>query len=129
MANQSVVIVVTDANRTAANEALAAYYGDDPGSQNISVPLSASGQLPATHWGSHIWLDPARATAIKDWPSGTLPTPTQPWGNYGLDDASALAAGETFIVSIMAATDANLQTLPMTNFLATLAALGVQRIT
>lgn len=128
MSNQSVVIVAPDTDRDAGNNALAAYYGDDLGSQNLSVPLSASGQLPATHWGSHIWLPPANATAIKDWPSGILPTPANPWIDYDLSSATALAAGQAFIVSVMSATDQNFQTLPMTNFLAVLSALGLQRI-
>jgi hypothetical protein len=128
MANQSVVVVVADANLADANSALAAYYGDDPGSQNISVPLSASGQAPATHWGSHIWLSPTRATDIKDWPSGVLPQPASEWENHGLDATSALAAGASFIVSVMAATDQNFQNLPVTNFMATISAMGLQRI-
>jgi len=144
--NQSVVIVVDDAHRTAANAALAAYYGDVPGSPEISVPLSPTGQAPATYWGSHIWLSPTRATEVKDWPTGSLPLPTDPsadaygpgdipatpaelWAVHGLTEASALEAGSHLIVSVMSANESNMQTLPMTNFLAMLAALQVQRIT
>src|SRR4051812_20570708 len=118
--NQSVVIVVADANRNAANAALAAYYGDVPGSPEISVPLSPSGVAPATYWGSHIWLIPTRATEVKDWPTGALPAPTDPsaaaygpgdipatpaelWAVHGLNETSALAAGSHFIVSVMSA--------------------------
>lgn len=128
MANQSVVIVAPAADRDNGNNALAAYFGDDYGSQNLSIALSASGQLPATHWLCHIWLAPASATAIKDWPSGTLPTPVADWSGYNLDAASALTAGQTFIVGVMSATDQNFQTLPQTNVDAVMTALGVQRI-
>jgi hypothetical protein len=128
MTNQSVVIIAPDADAADCNAALAAYFGDDPGSQNLTVQLSADGQLPATHWGCQIWRAPDSATALKNWPSGSLPTPASAWDNYGLNSISALAAGEAMIVSVMSATDQNLQTLPTTNFTATLSALGLQRI-
>jgi streptogramin lyase len=128
---QSVVIIAPAASKADGDLALACYYGDELGAANLGLKVSANGQLPATHYMSHIWLDPARATAIKDWPSGILPTPNGQygyWEDYQLTEASALAVGQTFIVSVMAASDDNFQTMPQTNVASVLTALGLQRI-
>lgn len=125
---QSVVIIVTDEYRDVVNQALAAFFGDDPGSQNLTIRLSSDGQEPVTYWGLHIWQSPDGATALKDWPSGTLPTPVADWSGYGLDAVSALAAGSHMVVSVMSATTDNFQTMPQTNFTSCCGALGLQRI-
>lgn len=125
--DNSVVIIAADANKAAVNPALAAFYGDDPGSENVSVALSASGIAPATHWGGANYVSGALATALKDWPTGTLPSPAAPWASYGLNNTSALAAGSTMTVSVMTGGDPD--TLSMTNFEAVLASLGLQRVT
>jgi hypothetical protein len=40
------------------------------GPNNFSVPLSADGQNPATHWGLHAWVQDTFQTLIE---SGTYP--------------------------------------------------------
>lgn len=124
--DNSVVTVCADTDKASVNQAMAAFYGDDSGSEELSVPLSASGSAPATHWGAANFVTGAQATALKDWPTGTLPTPLAPWSGYGLDDTTALAAGAKMIQSVMTGADFN--TLAMTNFEAAIASLGLTRV-
>lgn len=125
--DNSVVTICAEADRAECNQAMAAFFGDDPGSDEISVPLSSDGQLPVTHRGCASFVDASKATALKDWPNGTLPTPAAPWSNYDLDETSALEAGQAMVMSVM--TGGNFNTLAKTNFEATIQSLGLQQIT
>jgi hypothetical protein len=126
--DNSVVYICLAANITACNSAMAAFYGDSPSAQNFSVALCADNVNPVeaipTAWGGAIWREGADATTLKDWPNGVLPTPEQPWANYGLDDASALAAGEAMNVQVATGPDAS----PVTNFNSLLVQMGLQKV-
>lgn len=128
IANQSTVIVIPDTNKADCDAALACWFGDEIGTTEYSVPLSSSGEAPATHWAVHFWNPPDKAAALAAWPSGVLPTPVGSWADYGLDATSALAAGQASTVHVMAASDATFNTMPQTNFEAAIAAHGLVRI-
>jgi ABC-type spermidine/putrescine transport system permease subunit I len=64
------IVVVTAALRDTANQFIAAHTdaGDNPAARllNISVPLSASGVLPATHFGCQwVAMRPVMRTHIE----------------------------------------------------------------
>jgi len=96
MANDhSVVIVVPGASKADANAMLAAYFGDDPGSENLAQPASASGQAPPTHWFCHIYRNNASAAELAAMPTplgvGTLPSGLDLTG-YNITQAAAQTA-------------------------------------
>lgn len=105
----SLVLIVPSPLKDAANSVgqIIGWTGD-----NLSVPLSASGNAPATHWACHSW---AQAIAAA-WLTGT-PLPE----SFGIDqaqvdgllsqitvsvDANGLQGGEHFAAVIA---DASLQ--------------------
>lgn len=77
---KSVSLICTAASLVAANEALdlAPVSPADPepgnrGTGNISVPLSASGELPATHYGAHAWDNEIAALLQDPETAATMP--------------------------------------------------------
>lgn len=77
MNDHSCIIAVPDAYKNNVSKTLAAFWGDDPpGTDEFSVPLSASGLAPATHWLLHLFQNNAGALALAALPtgSGTLPS-------------------------------------------------------
>lgn len=65
----SAVLIAPAAQRDAAN-ALAAAMGWGP--DCYSVPLSASGAAPATHWGLHAWVAEGFAATLAAAARGAL---------------------------------------------------------
>lgn len=96
MQDRSCILVVDDANKAVANKVVARIFGDPANSENISIPLSASGALPATHWANHIWRTESEAAVLLALPTGggTLPTFTDglTWADYGTTAVAAAAA-------------------------------------
>jgi len=45
------IVIVSDADRAAANQAAVEMFGGEAQRQTFSVPLSPTGLPPATHWG------------------------------------------------------------------------------
>lgn len=134
-ADNSVIFVAQDADKAAGDAALAAYFGDPPNSPEITIALCPVAVDPneatPTAWAGAIYLPGGPATALKDWPNGVLPTQGQEggqidWEAHGLDETSALAAGEAMTVSLM--TGASLDTLALTNLQATITAMGLQKV-
>jgi hypothetical protein len=131
--DNSVVLVCTVSNKTAVNQVLSAYWGDAPGAVELTVPLCALASDPngatATAYGGAIWQDGASASALKDWPTGTLPT-TKPgggaidWAGHGQDATSALATGALMNVQVATGPDAT----PMSNFASLISQLGLQKV-
>jgi hypothetical protein len=64
----STILILPAAMRDAGN-AVAEAMGWGP--DNYSVPLSADGSAPATHYGLHAWTD----DQFKGWVEGTAPLP------------------------------------------------------
>ena len=126
---QSIVILVPIAAVPAANLALAAYFGDPIDAENLTIRCSATGQEPATHKALHVGQEPAGATMLKDWPTGALPTSVGVWADYGLDEASALAAGGAMLVNCLSCdTSSGWGSVPTQNLNSVLSAAGLQRI-
>jgi len=69
-----VAIVVEDSNRRSAGGRVADWSGDPDGAQPFSVPLSADGSTPATHWGCQV---PVKTSVVE---SNALTALTQSTG-------------------------------------------------
>lgn len=67
---KSCVLITPSPNRDAANQ-LAELMGWGPGS--YSVPLSADGTDPATHYGLHAWVQPSFEAMLVGAAEGTMP--------------------------------------------------------
>lgn len=67
---KSCVLITPVANRDAANQ-LAELMGWGPGS--YSVPLSADGTEPATHFGLHAWVQPEFEALLSGAAEGIMP--------------------------------------------------------
>lgn len=127
MVDQSVVVVVPAARVDEANAALAAYFGDEPGSQGLTIPLAPNQNAAVTHRACHLWRTPQGATDLKDWPGGTRPTPVGNWTDHGLSENAALTAGTAMSVHVMAASAETLQSLPGVNLNAAIASHNLER--
>jgi hypothetical protein len=66
----SAVLIVSDADRNIGNQ-LAEALGYGP--NNYSVPLSADGSEPATHWGCRAQVNEVFVEMVQDASQGTLP--------------------------------------------------------
>jgi hypothetical protein len=104
MEDRSCILLVPDATKDTANKVIARMFGDPPEAQNISVPLSATGSAPATHWCNHIWRSEAAAADLLALPtnSGTLPEIADglTWEDYGTTEAEARTAAATLGVYV-----------------------------
>lgn len=89
----SLALAVPAALRDKANR-LSCALGHDvlPGS-TYSVPLSADGQEPATHYGCHAWVQPSFVAILAGATQGHLPEVD--WADYGItaEDVAAVVAG------------------------------------
>lgn len=92
----SVVLILPDAVREAGN-ALAEAMGWGPG--NYSVPLSADGSLPATHWGLHTWAEPSFVAMLQAAETGAMP---QELADGGFPPAVFQAVITSLIASVQA---------------------------
>jgi hypothetical protein len=130
--SQSVVIVTSVANQPLANAAIVEWWADH-GADEFAARLSPTGQEPATHLACHAYFTPAQATALKDWPTGIVPTARHDgtpidWSREGLTAEQAAQAGAALYVSVVSCADTS-GSQPTTNIAAVEAALGLQRIT
>ena len=93
----SLVVITTDANKQDLLD-LGAAYGVDGG---MSVPLSADGTDPATHWGSHSWAGPEFVAIMTKQVTVEV---------EGYDEAAINAILDLCIVSVDKVVDAGLET-------------------
>jgi len=84
----SLALVISDANRVNAN-LLACVLGHDvyPGN-TYSVPLAATAEGPATHWGCHSWVQQSFLDLLAGAAQGSLP-PVD-WSEVGLTEQDIL---------------------------------------
>lgn len=119
----SLVMAFPDADKPDANR-LAVAMGHCPeGEDEYPVPLSPTGEAPATHWLCHSWCVPSFAEMLGGVAQGVLPEPEAGgvWEDYGL---TAQRVGELMgaaIVSCIEGAD------PVTHVAEVLAANGLQK--
>lgn len=80
----SIVMIVPAALRDNANLISCALGHDTFPGQTFSVPLSETGNGPATHYGCRTAAKQAFADLVSGAMSGALPD--LPWGEYGLSE-------------------------------------------
>lgn len=90
----SFVLIIPAALADTAN-ALGEAMGWGPGS--YSVPLSANGLAPASHYGLHTWAEQSFADMLEAAGTGTIP-PELAAAGYPAQDFAAVLAG--LIVSV-----------------------------
>lgn len=78
----SVSLVVPAADRADANRLAVAMGWDTSPGDTFSVPLSADGDVPATHYGCHTWAGPGFVATLSGAQDGSLPEVT--WEDHGL---------------------------------------------
>jgi hypothetical protein len=71
--NVSAVLILPAKLQAAGNALSCALGHDDPPGSTYSVPLSANGQEPATHYGCHSWMSPGFVDTIREAIQGRLP--------------------------------------------------------
>lgn len=93
----SLALMVPDALKAKAN-LLACALGHDalPGN-TYSVPLSADGSEPATHWACHAWVQQSLVEMLSGAGQGVLPP--IPWEDYGLTEADVYAVLAALVAS------------------------------
>jgi hypothetical protein len=99
----SLVLIIPAALQAEAN-ALSCAMGQDvmPG-HTFSVPLSADGQEPPTHFGCHAWSQPGFAAVLAAAQAGALPDDPAgggEWSDYGLGLEAIAAVVSALIVSV-----------------------------
>jgi hypothetical protein len=73
---KSLVLIVPEANRAAGDGVSVAMGYADPGASTYTVPLSATGQEPATHYGCHTAATDGFAMMVQILTSGVVPDGT-----------------------------------------------------
>ena len=118
----SCALIVPESLQDSANRLACALGYDEsllPG-RTYSVPLSADGQQPATHYGCHTWAGVEFIQMIQGAAQGQLPP--APWANWGLTEQAV------FDVVAGLASRIEYQGDPSANFETLLAERGLQRI-
>lgn len=121
----SLVLCFTDADKPDGNR-LAEAMGHCPkDSDAYTVPLSPTGEAPATHWLCHSWCVPAFAALLGGVAQGQLPEPEAggTWEDYGLSYQRVGELMQAAIVSCIEGAD------PVTHVAEVLDAVGLQRVT
>lgn len=114
----SLVMLLPAAQRQAGDDLSAAFGHADAGVSTFTVPLSASGQDPATHYGCHAWATDQFIAELDAAQAGTL-TPLSP-GVTAVDLQS--------LVSIIVRSVKPVDYDPSAHFAEAVAAMGLQRI-
>lgn len=120
----SLVMAFTDADKPDANRLAEAMGHCPPGADEYTVPLSPTGEAPATHWLCHSWCVPAFAAMLGGVAQGQLPEPEAggPWEDYGLTAQRVGELMQAAIVSCVEGAD------PVTHVSDVLTAVGLQRV-
>lgn len=96
----STVLILPDAQRAVGDAALGvAMKHANAGVSMFSVPLSASGAEPATHWGLHIWAPSSWVQGIYAARDDNRLPPQIKWSDAGLTEAQVLAMMDTMQIS------------------------------
>lgn len=124
MTNSTVIIVPVADVMKANNFAWAMGWQPDPTSENIaqsfSVALSADGQAPATHYGTHTWGNDELTQIFADGKAGTIPD--KDWAAYNLDAETVVALFTEFMTNVVGGFDAG------ANWSASLSMAGLKQI-
>jgi uncharacterized protein YdbL (DUF1318 family) len=127
------VSVIPDAHKNALNRVCNLLFSDS--GDNLSQPLSANGQAPATHWfggGPVSAMQSSVFASLQEQASqqGTLgeavPAPPEGWPYMGVSEADAIAALAALYINVNTGEDA--EELPEQNRQTVFAALGLQRV-
>lgn len=119
-ANYSLVLITQDAGT--GNLVSTALGHQDPGAETYVLPLSASGDAPATHWACHTWATPGFVAALTACANQEA-LPPAPWAAVGLTGNQVFNFCGALIWS------ARLGAVPREHFADVLAANGLQRVT
>lgn len=120
----SLVMAFPDADRPDANK-LAEAMGHCPkDSDAYTVPLSPTGEAPATHWLCHSWCVPSFAEMLYGVSQGALPEPEAggTWEDYGLTYQRVGELMQAAIVSCIEGAD------PVAHVSEVLSTVGLQRV-
>jgi hypothetical protein len=120
----SLVFIVTDANKEDSNRLATAMDHCPIGSDEYTVPLSATGDGPPTHWLCHSFCIEAFAQMLGGIGQGTLPEPEAggTWEDYGLTVERVWGLMGSAIVSCIEGAD------PQTHVAEVISAAGLQRV-
>lgn len=86
----SAVSILPDAHKVTGDKIAVGMDNADVGAETYSVPLSATGEDPPTHWGTHSWVEQEWADQVEAAIGGTLPDVT--WEDYGLTEVEVTEA-------------------------------------
>lgn len=81
-----VILVVTEADQNAANQQAANLDSDVGGNNTFSIPISPTGNDPATHYACNGLVRPTTLTAIESIQQVSFPTGKIYRANYEFDD-------------------------------------------
>lgn len=119
---KSLVVAVPADLQHKANAVAVALGHDVPPGNTYSVPISPTGEAPATHFGCHTWATDEFVEAINAGKTG-LSLPPAPWDLVGLTEADVY---EVCAASVMSVEDNN--AVPLLHCETALAQNGLQRI-
>ena len=92
------VMIIPDAQRAVADQTEVALGAANPGASTYQAPLSASGQLPATHWYCHRWEDGQYLAGWNRAKAGQL-WPGVDWAAYGLTEPQVEAMADAMDIT------------------------------
>ena len=117
------IVVVPDAHKNAANRVFNLLFSDS--GDNLSQPLSADAQEPASHWFGGWPVSPEQANTLQTL-GDSMPIPSEGWPHEGVSEEDAAAAVAALYINVNTGEDA--ETLPEQNRQTVFAALGLQRV-
>lgn len=117
------ILVIPDEHKAAMNRTLNVLFADS--GDNLSQPLSADGQEPASHWFGGWPVSAEQANRLQTL-AADLPEPDEGWPYEGVSEEAAEAAAAAIYININTGEDA--EALPEQNRTTVFAALGLQRV-
>lgn len=94
---KSLVLIVPESQKAVGDSvAMALGHAD---ADTYIIPLSASGQFPATHYGCHTWATEQFVDTIQAC-KAQVALPPAPWGAVGLSEADVFSMCGALILSI-----------------------------
>lgn len=116
------IYVIPDAHKNAINRVLNLLWSDS--GDNISQPLSADGQFPASHWFGGQPVSAAGANGLQAL-GDNMPVPSGGWPYEGVSEQAAIDAVAALYLNVN--TGETAEDLPEQNRTTVFAALGLQR--